>query len=191
MKLPVDLIQTMMDRIPHAKIQVVIIAIVAAATLLLASTSNGDASSGRTVRTTGDASFIPNSKLMFTLKFAPGNVTVKSGETLTLSHDDKTEEPHTLSIVDADEVPGDIDEVFGCGEPGTVCDDIFSAFGAEPSGPVFVNGPGTGAGIDGRLDSLFVVPGTSITETITAEPGTTLNFICAIHAWMQGTIKVQ
>ena len=31
---------------------------------------------------------------------------------------------------------------------------------------------------------------TSITFKVTAKPGTTLHFVCAIHPWMQGTIKV-
>lgn len=151
----------------------------------------GDASGGRTVRTQGDESFVPNAKIMATLKFTPGDITIASGETLTLDHGDKTQEPHTLSIVNADEVPATIDDVFNCGAPGTVCDDVFSLFPGEPPSSMFVNGTGTGAGIDGRLDTLFVLPGDSISETVTAPPGTTLRFMCVIHPWMQGTIHVQ
>ncbi len=163
----------------------------AIALTLLVSGSSGDASSGRTVRTSGDEQFVPNAKIMATLRFTPGHVTVKSGEDLTLVHDDKTEEPHTLSIVNANEVPGDIEAVFGCGEPGTVCDDVFQLFVSEPTSSTFVEGPATGAGIDGRLDTLFVVPGEDVTEPVTAPSGSTLYFICAIHAWMQGAIDVK
>jgi len=163
--------------------------VVATATLFGASDSS--AAGGNTVRTEGTAQFIPNSKVAFTLHFSPGHMVVKSGETLTLEKSDKTSDPHTLSIVDASEVPGDIDSVFACGEPGTVCDDVFSLFPGEPPNPIFVEGPVTGQGIDGRLDTLFVNSGGSISEKVTAEPGTTLHFICAIHAWMQGTIDVK
>ena len=64
-------------------------------------------------------------------------------------------------------------------------------FTGQPSGAMFIDAAGTGAGIDGRLDTLYVEPGTSITERVTAPSGTTLYFICAIHAWMQGSIDVK
>ncbi|HEY8172662.1 MAG TPA: hypothetical protein VIH21_06215, partial [Dehalococcoidia bacterium] len=99
--------------------------------------------------------------------------------------------PHTLTIVDQADVPATEDEVFGCGEPGTVCDEVFQLFTEEPTDSVFLNAPGTGAGIDGRLDTLFVLPGQSISEVVTAPSGTTLYFICVIHAWMQGQIDVK
>jgi plastocyanin len=167
------------------------LAAVVIATATLFGAADSSAAGGNTVRTEGTAQFIPNSKLAFTLRFSPGHMVVKSGETLTLEHSDKAGEPHTLSVVDADEVPADLDAVFNCGEPGTVCDEVFSLFPGEPTAPVFVEGPGTGEGIDGRLDTLFVTPGGSISEEVTAEPGTTLHFICAIHAWMQGDITVK
>jgi plastocyanin len=167
------------------------LAAVAIAAAVAVGGATGNAAQDRTVRTQGDNQFVPNVKIASTLKFTPGHITIGSGEALTLEHSDSTEEPHTLSIVDADEVPANIDEVFGCGEPGTVCDDIFSIFGAEPTESLFQNAPGTGDGIDGRLDSLFVLPGESVSADVTAEPGSTLYYICAIHAWMQGRIDVK
>jgi plastocyanin len=178
-------------RMRHAWLSAGVLAVVVAATATVVGATDSSAAGGNTVRTEGTAQFIPNSKLAFTLRFSPGHMVVKSGQTLTLEHSDKAQDPHTLSIVDADEVPGDIDAVFNCGGPGTVCDEVFSLFPGEPTDPVFVEGPGTGQGIDGRLDTLFVTPGGSISEEVTAEPGTTLHFICAIHAWMQGDISVK
>jgi len=164
----------------------------AAAGIALAfSVGTGDAGNGRTVKTAGGEQFVPNAKIMATLRFAPGHLTIGSGETLTLTHGDATDEPHTLSIVNKDEVPGDVDTVFNCGAPGTVCDDVFSEFPGEPTGSTFVDAAGTGEGIDGRLDTLFIVPGESISEPVTAPSGSTLYFICAIHAWMQGEIDVK
>ncbi len=169
----------------------ILVASIAVLLVVALSASAGSAGNGRTVRSQGGEQFVPNAKIQATLKFAPGHITIASGETLTFEHGDSTDEPHTLSIVNKDEVPDDIEAVFGCGEPGTVCDDIFAAFGSEPSGSTFVDAAGTGAGIDGRLDSLFVVPGDSISAPVTAPPGTTLYFICAIHPWMQGEIDVR
>ena len=166
------------------------LAVVVVATATLFGAADSSAAGGNTVRTEGTAQFIPNSKLAFTLRFSPGHMVVKSGQTLTLEHSDKTDQPHTLSIVDANEVPGDIDAVFNCGGPGTVCDEVFQLFPQGPP-PAFIDAPGTGTGIDGRLDTLFVEQGGSASAEVTAEPGTTLHFICAIHAWMQGTIDVK
>ena len=167
------------------------LAVVVVATATLFGAGDSSAAGGNTVRTEGTAQFIPNHKLAFTLRFSPGHIVVKSGETLTLEHSDKAQDPHTLSIVNADEVPADLDAVFNCGAPGTVCDEDLLSIRRGTGRAYFVEGPGTAQGVDGRLDSFFVPAGGSISEEVTAEPGTTLNFICAIHAWMQGDITVK
>jgi len=41
-----------------------------------------------------------------------------------------------------------------------------------------------------RLRTVLLPPSTSISVQVTAPPGTTLSYFCAIHARMQGTIKV-
>jgi len=84
------------------------------------------------------------------------------------------------------------DGVFGCGEPGTICDDVFSTVApqiVDDTAAQFVNVSG-GPGLDGRLDTLWLPDDTSISVPVTAAPGTTLSYFCAIHAWMQGSIKV-
>jgi plastocyanin len=164
------------------------LAVLAALSLAaLALTTAASGATDKTVRTQGDETFVPNSKIMSTLKFTPGHVVVRSGDTLTLQHADKTQAPHTLSIVDADEVPTTIDEVFVC----EVCEEVFGLFPGEPTSSVFVNAPGTGPGIDGRLDTLFVLPGESVSAQVTAPAGSTLPYLCAIHPWMLGEIEVQ
>jgi plastocyanin len=161
-----------------------VLAALSVAALTLTTAASG--ATDKIVRTQGNETFVPNSKIMATLKFTPGHLVVRSGDTLTLQHSDKSDEPHTLSIVDADEVPTTIEQVFEC----PVCQEIANTF-REPTGSGFLNAPGTGPGIDGRLDTLFVLPGESASAQVTAPAGTTLRFLCAIHPWMQGRIDVQ
>jgi plastocyanin len=72
-----------------------------------------------------------------------------------------------------------------------VCEEVFGLFTAEPTSSAFVNAPGTGPGIDGRLDTLLVFPGESVSAQVTAPAGSTLRYLCAPHPWMQGTIDVK
>lgn len=156
-----------------------------------ASTQAGGAASGRTVRTQGDEQFVPNAKIMSTLKFSPGHITINNGETLTFEHGDQTQDPHTLTIVDQADLPANINDVFNCGAPGTVCDDIFQLLpgGPPPAGSAFFNVAG-GAGLDARGDTMFLLPGETVSAPVTAPSGSTLYFMCLIHPWMQGSIKV-
>jgi hypothetical protein len=148
--------------------------------------------SDRTIRTEGTEQFVPNTKVSSNLRFSPGHTVVDQGDAITISHSDQTTEPHTLSIVNASDVPTTVEDVFGCGEPGTVCDEVFSTVGpqiTDENVAQFVNVSG-GTGLDGRLDTVWLPPGTSISVQVTALSGTTLHYMCAIHAWMQGTITV-
>ena len=46
-------------------------------------------------------------------------------------------------------------------------------------------------GLDQPGDSLLIDAEQPVTRArVTADPGTTLHFICAIHPWMQGKLKV-
>jgi hypothetical protein len=40
-------------------------------------------------------------------------------------------------------------------------------------------------------DSIYLPPKGKVTFKVTAKKGTTLNFLCAVHPWMIGTIKVK
>lgn len=40
-------------------------------------------------------------------------------------------------------------------------------------------------------DSVFLAPKSKVTVKVTAKQGAKLTFFCAIHPWMQGTIKVK
>jgi plastocyanin len=166
-----------------------VVAVALASAVVFAATSSAQ---DKTIRTMGTEDVHINSKIFSNLRFSPGHTTLNSGDQLTLSHEDATDEPHTLTIVDANELPTDVEEVFGCGEPGTVCDEVFTTVGPQVTDETqaqFINVAG-GSGLDGRLDTLWLPPGTSISVPVTAPSGTTLSYFCAIHAWMQGSITV-
>jgi plastocyanin len=120
--------------------------------------------------------------------FEPGNVVIGSGGTLTLKN--KSDAPHTVSIVAKKDLPKSTGKILGCGAPGTICDTIFTAHTPDPDGNptkliVDVGAPG----IDAAGDSIWVNPKQTVKVNVSAAKGTTLNFVCAIHAWMQGKLK--
>jgi plastocyanin len=143
------------------------------------------AASTRTVRVTGTEQFIVNAKIMATLRFEPGPLAVSSGDTVRWVNE--TDEPHTISVVAKADLPTTIDDVFACG----VCNTIFGAHfpGGPNNPPIAVVNVGS-AGLDAVGDSLWQNPGETVSAVISAPAGSTLHYLCAIHAWMQGTIKV-
>ena len=166
-----------------------VVALALASAVAFAGTSSAQ---DKTIRTMGTEDVHINSKIFSNLRFSPGNTTLNSGDQLTLSHADATDEPHTLTIVNASELPSDVEAVFGCGEPGTLCDEVFTTVAPQITDETqaqFINVAG-GSGLDGRLDTLWLPTGTSISVPVIAPSGTTLSYFCAIHAWMQGSIKV-
>jgi plastocyanin len=137
------------------------------------------------IRTTGDERVVPNAMVQATLRFTPGFASVSSGDDVTWRHDDNATAPHTATIVE--EFPeATLDAIFGCGAPDQPCGQALAAH-AVSGQIVNVGGPG----LDTPGDSLLFFDNTSITATVTAPPGTTLKYLCAIHPWMQGEIRVQ
>lgn len=169
-----------------ARIAVVIGALAAAMLVLPATDAEAR---DRTVETKGDTRMVPNALIQSTLRFSPGRISIESGDTLTLVHDDNTQDPHSLTIVNENELPTNVDETFNCGSPGTVCGDAFDAL--PQADFTFLDAPGTAAGIDGRLDTLWVDAGESASAVVSAPSGSELFFLCIIHPWMQGEIRVR
>jgi hypothetical protein len=121
-------------------------------------------------------------------RFSPGKASIRSGGTLTLKN--RTEEPHTFSIVQKSDVPKTQSKILNCGAPGTACDAIFTAHAfdqnGEPAKPIVDVGA---AGIDQAGDSIVVNPKQTVKVNVSAPKGTTLYFICGFHAWMQGQLR--
>jgi plastocyanin len=142
----------------------------------------------------GSESVKPNVYLNNTFHFVAGTVPIRSGGTVTLTN--MTEDAHSLSIVQQSQVPRTIKQVQNC----AVCGAILQSHGINPEGPPVAGPPPIrlvdhgAAGFDTPGDSILVGPkgrGGPVTFKVTARPGTTLSFICALHSWMQGRFLVK
>src|SRR5262249_55506349 len=127
-------------------------------------------SPGNTITTVGDEAFQPNALVQATFRWDPGAVDVKSGNRLKFVYGNRGHDPHTISIVNQDQLPATIGQVFNC----KVCNEIFRI----QDGHKRVLGPDGGFNEFG--DTIFFPPGTSTSVKITAPAGTTLYFMCAI-----------
>jgi hypothetical protein len=110
--------------------------------------------------------------------------------------------PHTFSLVERGTLPKTKAAEKSCFTPKHICMSIAKWHGFNPktekitinpveAGPKGWSTAGNNKGKTG--DSWFtgeVKKGTHISEEVTAKAGTTLYFICAVHPWMQGSIKV-
>jgi hypothetical protein len=141
-----------------------------------------------TIQMKGKVTVKRNKFLRDGVHFSPGKGSIRSGGTLTLR--DRSGQPHTFSIVKKSDVPRSSNRILQCGAPGTICDTIFTAHQPDPEGNptkpiVEVGAPG----IDQAGDSIVINPKQTVKVNVSAPKGTTLNFICAIHAWMQGRLR--
>ena len=118
---------------------------------------------------------------------------VKSGATVTLRDKSTENQPHTLSLVK--KLPKTPAQIMGC----EACGPLMVAHEAnmetgevgKPLVDVGATGFQTGGDKTTAGDSIYLPPKGKVTFKVTAAKGTTLNFICAVHPWMIGTIKVK
>jgi plastocyanin len=141
-----------------------------------------------TIQMKGKVTVKRNKFIRDSVHFSPGKSSIRSGGTLTLKN--RTEEPHTFSIVKSADVPRTTGRILNCGAPGTICDTIFTAHQPDPEGNptkpiVEVGAPG----IDQAGDSIVINPKQTVKVNVSAPKGTTLDYFCAIHAWMQGRLR--
>jgi hypothetical protein len=164
-----------------------------ASTLAVAGASTSMGPMHITIETAGIGSFAPNGFFKETVRFAKSSYTIASGGTITFEKgpQDKTADPHTLTVVSPSQVPQTPLQVELClgGVPGTGC-----AIGDHAKGPVLTP-KGTGPGLKEPGDSYQLFPNhagkyTPLTIKVTAPAGTTLNFMCSVHPWMQAVLHV-
>ena len=172
---------------------------------LMSSVALTSADSTRTVTLKGTESFVANGHITADFRFSPGPLSVRSGETVTWQNTITAPDPHTISIVNASDLPTNVGQVFNCGAPGTVCASIlachfpqgFAPGGGPPPQVVLACGNAANGQLAAVGDSFLIPPpgfGPAALQTviakITAPPGTVLHYMCAIHPWMQGEIDV-
>jgi plastocyanin len=157
----------------------------------LATAGIATAESGKTVHTRGDEVLRPNQSIRSDLRFSPGSVTVKSGDTVTWVHSDDTDAPHTVTIATENQLV----QTFSDFLLGT-CPDCDAAIGAAlgghfPGGPPVPELDDGDGEFDDPGDSVLFFPGQTFAKQINSPAGTTLFYFCAIHPWMQGSISVK
>ena len=145
----------------------------------------------------GEEKFSPDEFFSITYRFSARRVRVHQGGSVTW--DNQTNDGHSVSVVTRDQLPRSVQQVDNC----SVCNDLLAAHfpnGLPPQGaPVLVlddfKPTAAPARFDSVGDSVIVAPPgvglpTSVSVIISALPGSTLDYMCAIHPWMQGSIQV-
>ena len=106
--------------------------------------------------------------------------------------------PHTFSLVTKGSLPKTPKARKTCFTPGKICMGIAHWYGLKgeenPKNPIVeagAEGWDTMGTVTKKGDSWFTSKkGQSIEQVVSAKAGTTLYFMCAVHPWMQGSIKV-
>jgi plastocyanin len=141
------------------------------------------------LRVVGDTVVKPGKFVKDDQRFAPRNLQVRSGQTVRLRNRAKTEDPHTLSVVRRADLPRTAAETFNC----EACGPFFGAHQVDQeTGDVGVPVVNVGdEGFDRPGDSIFFGPGETVRFDVTADRGSTLHYLCAVHPWMQGKFRVR
>jgi plastocyanin len=161
----------------------------------------GAAAKKNEIRIVGGSVFKPGKFLKLDVRFAPADVTVKSGATVTLKNKGTDPEPHTISFVAkrflpksfesaVDEKLREAHQVDPNNEeapPGVLVVDNGAA--VPDGGTLEVD---TGFTPDVAGDSAFIAPDQkTFSFKVTAKKGSKLFYYCAVHPWMQGKITVK
>ena len=129
-----------------------------------------------------------------------GPKTIVEGEELRVVNktNPKMVGPHTFTLVTKGSLPKTPKARKTCFTPGKICMAIAHWYGLKgeenPQEPLLEAG-GEGWDTMGTVhkkgDSWFTDrKGQSVEQVVTAKAGTRLYFMCAVHPWMQGSIKV-
>jgi hypothetical protein len=189
----------------RARLRVLTLAVPAAAlTIVFGSSSLAGAAEAPVAPVpTGIKDVITMSLVKHKLKFvAPETVTVGDQLEIINKTNPKQVGPHTFSLVTKGSVPKTPKAQHSCFTPKKICFAIAQWHGFNPkteritTNPAKAGPPGwstMGNATGKKGDSWFTgetKSGTHISQEVTAEAGTTLYFICAIHSFMHGQVKV-
>jgi plastocyanin len=181
-----------MSRPKFARLALAAVAVVVAAAVAVPALA---ATAPRNVKlkTIGKASMVPNRRVVDGVHFNRDAFTIQKGGKVTLI--DETKAPHSWSVVKKGQQPQNVRQVDACFGKGP-CDDLALAHGVinpdtgeeqEPTTPLVNVGKD---GFNTLGDSVLIPPGGKTSVKITANAGSTLHFICAIHPWMENDVKV-
>jgi hypothetical protein len=187
----------------RARLRVLTLAVPAAALAVVFGSSSLAGAAETTVTTpTGVKDVISMSLEKGKLKFvAPESVTVGDQLEIVNKTNPKQVGPHTFSLVTKGSIPKTKKAMGTCFTPKKICFAIAQWHGFNPksekitknpakAGPAGWSTMGTATGAKG--DSWFSgeTKGGHFSQEVTATAGTTLYFMCAIHPFMHGQIKV-
>jgi hypothetical protein len=185
----------------RARLRALALAVPAAAFAVAVGSSNL-AGAAETVPSTGKTDEITIQLTQGKLKFVSPE-TVAYGDDLEVVNETNPKQvgPHTFSLVTKGSIPKTAGARKNCFTPKHICLAIAKWHGLNPksekisinpakAGPEGWSTMGNATGKKG--DSWFTgeKKGGSITQQVTAAPGTTLYFQCAVHPWMHGKVTV-
>lgn len=151
----------------------------------------GTASAANTLVVKGGTVLKPGKAIIDNMRYTPMTKAIKSGSTLTIQN--KTGAPHTLSIVKKSVLPKTAAQMEKFFE-SPVMGEFMQAHEVDPENEEAPPGKplvDVGAeGFDQAGDSVFYA-GKTQKITVSAKGGTDLSYLCLIHPWMQGTLKVK
>jgi hypothetical protein len=187
----------------RARLRALALAVPAAALTVVLGSSGLAGAAETTITPTGNTDVITMSIVKGKLKFvAPETVTVGDQLQVLNKTNPKQVGPHTFSLVTKGSIPKTPQAQKTCFTPKKICFAIAKWHGFNPktekittplvkAGPAGWSTEGDATGKKG--DSWFTgekKAGTSVTQAVTAEAGTTLYFMCAVHPFMHGQVKV-
>lgn len=188
----------------RARLRALALAVPAAALTVVLGTSGLAGAAETTIAPTGKTDVITISLSKGKLAFdAPESVTVGDQLQVINKTNPKQVGPHTFSLVTKGSQPKTRKAQKSCFSPKKICLAIAKWHGFNPktekiTTPLVKTGPAgwstMGDATGKKGDSWFTgekKAGTSVTQQVTAEAGTTLYFICAVHPEMQGQVKVE
>lgn len=135
--------------------------------------------------------------------FFEGPATVPAGATLKIKNvtDPRKIGPHTFSLVRKNDIPTDASDIKDCEKKfALICGAIIEWHEVDlQTGEVGVNpvevgddGWDTEGSLKRKGDSWVAeAEGQTFKQKVSAPEGTTLHYFCAVHAFMQGKIKVE
>ena len=149
-------------------------------------------SNAATLTVVGGPTVRPGVSVTDNQRFNKRVFSIASGGTLTIRNRARSQDPHTFSLVGRTQQPKTANRLNSCFEGG-VCGQLFQAHevpeGDGPPGKPVVNVGGEG--FDQRGDSVVFAGRDPVRVRVTADEGSTLWFMCAVHPWMQGRLNVR